>query len=153
MSEEIKRVLDMLEKGKISAPEAEKLISALKGAGAEPLENLAINIPPPPPPPMPGFGRPGARGKYLKIEVRNGEETVDVRVPLDLIRAGMKLTSLVPAHVMEDVTNQLRDKGIELDLNNIKKDTAEALISALSDLKLDVKDGEESVRLYVSDQP
>jgi len=149
MSDEVERIVDMLEQGKISAGDAKKLIMAIKGIHDGPLPPL------PPIPPAPYFraGGPG-RAKFLKVEVRNGDDSVDVRIPLDLIRAGMKLKSLVPSQVMENVTSQLKDKGINVDLDGLKKEDMDSVIDALSDLKVDITDGSKgTVRVFVTDQP
>jgi hypothetical protein len=109
MSEERKKILKMLAEGKISADEAEELLDAL---GSEPRQEKAAgnlkNI------------------KYLYVKVLSAaNDNVDVRVPLGLIRAGMKLTAFIPPQAMEHISVQMREHGMKFDLNNIKPDDIE----------------------------
>ncbi len=75
---------------------------------------------------------------------------VNVRVPMSLIRAGIKLKSLVPPEAMDKVNKALKEKGINFDVNSIKNEDIEELIDALGDMQIDVEGGRgEKVRVYV----
>jgi hypothetical protein len=76
-------------------------------------------------------------------------ERVNVRVPIALIRAGIKLTSLIPAHASDQVNEALREKGIDFDVRNLKEEDFQELVEALSDLEVDVESGKEKVHVYV----
>jgi hypothetical protein len=77
-------------------------------------------------------------------------DRVNVRVPMSLIRAGIKLTYLIPPEARDKVNVALREKGINFDVRNIKSDDIENLIEALSDLQVDVMSGKgENVRVFV----
>ena len=83
-----RQVLDMLAQGKITADEAERLLSLVdQPAGAEPrgAETSEARKPVP---------------KYLRVVVGDGNdpqsEHVNIRVPMGLIRAGVKLAALLP---------------------------------------------------------
>jgi hypothetical protein len=65
-----------------------------------------------------------------------------------LIRAGMKLTSLIPSDAVEKANVALKEKGIDMDLNKIKAADIEPLIDALSELEIEVND-EKKVRVYM----
>ena len=66
-----------------------------------------------------------------------------------LIRAGIKLTSVIPPGAVNKANEAMREKGIDLDLNKIKPDDLEQLIDALGDLEVDVQDGKAKVRVYM----
>ena len=68
---------------------------------------------------------------------------------MNLIRAGMKLTALIPPHAADKVNDALKEKGVNLDLRNLKMDDIEELVQALSDLEVDVQSGKEKVHVYV----
>jgi len=70
-------------------------------------------------------------------------------VPMSLIRAGVKFTSLIPPDVYQHMDESLKEKGVNFDLRDIKPENIEELISALGDLQVDIHDGKESVRVYV----
>ncbi|MFC1983583.1 hypothetical protein ACFLVO_01000 [Chloroflexota bacterium] len=145
MPENQKRILEMLAEKKITVEEAEKLLALIAS------EDVAGNAGPEIVP-----GRKGAP-KYLRVEVRPGSSTesspdgerVNVRVPINLIRAGMKLTAFIPPNAADKIHDALKEKGVDFDLRNLKMDDMEELVEALSDLEVDVESGKEKVHVYV----
>lgn len=139
MSDNQKRILDMLAEGKITADEAQKLLAAIGPGGDEPKS------------------APPRSPKYLRVVVQpnpdaTGDEDVkrvNVRVPVALIRAGIKFTSLIPAEASDQVNKALKEKGIDFDVRNLKPEELEELIEALHDLEVDIQDGKEKVHVYV----
>lgn len=140
MSESQKKILEMLADKKINADEAYRLLSALEpGAsapeGARRTETAAKTKP-----------------RYLRCcitscpdEERGGKaEHVKVRVPMTLIRSGVKLTSLLPREARDKVTSALQEKGIDFDMRNVKPEELDELVEALSELEVDIvgSDGE-----------
>jgi hypothetical protein len=144
MSDSQKKILDMLAKKKISVDEAQRLLSLV---GSE--EGGAAKDG--------GASRPKGDAKYLRVVIQpnpgaedDDEVTrVNVRVPVTLIRAGMKFTSLIPEDVSGKVNEALREKGIDFDVRKIKEEDLEELLEALSDLEVDVEKGKEKVHVYV----
>ena len=144
MPENQKRILEMLRDKKISVEEAERLLS-LTGMGEK------SETPPGEPEKKRSF-------KYLRVVVtpdpegHPGEKTerVNVRVPINLIRAGMKLGVLIPPLAADEVNNALKEEGINFDMRNLKPDDVEELMQALGDLEVDI-DGKhgEKVRVFV----
>jgi len=146
MSDNKKRILEMLAKNKISADDAYRLLSAVdSGEGRRESAGRAETA-------------AKSRAKYLRVTVlpnpeseRSGScDRVNIRVPMSLIRAGIKLTSLIPSEARDKVNLALHEKGIDFDVRNMKPEDIEELIGALSDLEVDVvsKNG-ESVRVFV----
>ena len=76
-------------------------------------------------------------------------ERVNIRVPMALIRAGVKLASLIPSSSAESVNEELRKKGINFDIGSLKAEDLEPLVDALQDLEVDVEDGHHKVRVFV----
>src|SRR5271169_1237825 len=104
MSEERKKVLEMLAAGKITADEAEKLLDKLS--------NNASNAAPAAEPPPSSAATAPANPKYLRIVVdQPGREQVNVRVPLSFVRSGRGLPAIMPKHVNE----RLAEYGINAD--------------------------------------
>jgi len=141
-----RRILDMLAQNKISVDDAYRLLSAVDSAeGAREAG---------------GRAEPAAKGKakYLRVTVipdpeaeRTGNyDRVNVRVPMSLIRAGIKLTTLIPSEARDKVNLALHEKGINIDERNLKPEEIEELIGALGDLEVDVvsKTGEK-VKVFV----
>jgi len=144
MSEDRRQILEMLADGKINADEAERLIAALEKEPAT----------------APGAGsesRPKAKPKYLRIlveadEIRpgHGPTNVNVRVPMQLLRAGVKLASILPAQAQGPVNAALHEHGMHFDLSQIKPENLEEIVEQLEDLTVDVdeKNGKTKVRLF-----
>jgi hypothetical protein len=129
MNDEMKKILDMLEKGKISSAEAERLLDAVGSTAKEPAA-----------PAISGQERILSEFKYLYVKVVSAEkDNVDVRVPLSLVRAGMKLTSLIPPAAMDEINSSMKEAGITLDFNNLKDSDVEDLIEGLKDMEVNVK--------------
>jgi hypothetical protein len=139
MSDSKKRILDMLESGKINAEEAMKLLSAVENSDREPGENRLSAL---------------KKIKYLHViidhphKIGDRPEKVNVQVPVSLIRAGMKFTSLIPNDIASHVEEALRQKGINFNLKNIKDEDLEELIDALRELEVDIDGGQGKVRIY-----
>ncbi len=140
MSDNKKRILEMLAAGKISVDETGRLLSAL---GEE--SSLATEV---------NHKVPGRKIRYLRVVVdhlidseRGTPEKVNIRVPVALIRAGMKFSSLIPEEASAQVDKALSEKGIKVNLKNFKEEDLEELLAALSDLEVDIDDGKGKVRI------
>ncbi|GHJ43512.1 hypothetical protein Cs7R123_08540 [Catellatospora sp. TT07R-123] len=138
MNEERKSILDLLAEGKITADEAERLISALERArpAAAPSTDT----------------RPKARAKYLRVVVdarEEGEPTrINVRVPLQLLRAGVKLAALVPPQALDRANTELARSGWPIDLGQLKPEQLEELIEHLDEVTVEVDDPSATVRVF-----
>jgi hypothetical protein len=131
VSEESKRVLDLLAQGKISVEEADRLLERLAG-GPRP---AAPRVPPAAERPAPG-GAP----KFLRVVVNSVDgDSVNVRVPLALVRTGIKLGAMLPQHARE----RLHEKGI--DLSQLTGMESEEMVEALRELTVDVDSAQGDV--------
>lgn len=151
MSEERKQILEMLAAGKITADEGERLIAALEAGASQPPAQSGGGA---------GKEEKKARAKYLRVLVeadesmkglKGGMTTVNVRVPMQLLRAGVRLASLVPAQAHEQLDEALNRHGVPLTLSQIRPENLEELIDHLEDLTVDVdgKDGNTTkVRVF-----
>jgi len=75
------------------------------------------------------------------------DERVNIRVPIKLIRSGIKLASLLPNDVQGKVDDALKEKGISLDFSQINEENLEEIVESLRDLTVDVE-GKERVKIY-----
>ena len=163
MSENQKKILEMLANKKISVDEAYRLLSALKTETGAPESGAGAATAGKPKPKYlhvcvaPGQGHKHGRGHEHEAheeddeddEDDEGAELVNVRVPMSLIRSGMKFTSLLPTEARYKVTDALQEKGINFDMRNMKPEDIEELIDALSDLEVNVVSGKEVVKVFV----
>ena len=133
MSRERAKILQMVADGAITPEEAEKLLSRLDPAGT----SKAIAVPEPD-----TGGRKSGPLKYLRVVV-DGSDKVNIRVPIGLIRTGIKLTTLIPLHASE----HLSEHGI--DLSQFNDLDGDELMGALRELKVDVDSGNgDTVRVF-----
>ena len=140
MSDNKKRILDMLEAGKINTEEAMKLLSAIESNNKEPDGNRLSAF---------------KKFKYLRVIIDSPHKTgsdkpdkVNIRVPVSLIRAGMKFTSLIPHDAASHVEEALRGKGINFNPRNIKDKDVEELLDALREVEIDIDGGKGKVRIF-----
>lgn len=134
MNEERKRILEMLSEGKINTEEAEKLLSALSKND----ENIQESVKKEP--------------RYLRIMVEPSPQSekkdkVNVRVPIKLIRAGLKLASFIPKDAQVEVNKALNEKGIEKDFTDIKPEDIDEIITQINDFTVDIE-GKETVKVF-----
>lgn len=146
MNEHRRQILQMLSEGKVSADEAERLISAMEEPSTTKSSDMGLK--------SGGKDRP----KYLRVQVdsedgdrHDGPTKVNVRVPMQLLRAGVKLAYLIPAAALQKANLAMHEKGIPVDLTQIKPDNLEELVEQLSDLVVDVdqKDANTKVKVRV----
>lgn len=142
MSEQRKQILQMLADGKINADEAERLLTALESGTETVAKNRSA---------VPGSGK---KPKFLHIKVtsdkggRHGHENVDIKVPIMLLKAGMKLGSLMPEKARDKFSAHLNDKGIDLDMSKLGSGEIDLLVQALSESSIDIDADNEKVRIF-----
>jgi SHOCT-like protein len=130
MSEETRKVLEMLSSGKITVQEAEQLLQAVASPA--------------------GTDEKKAEPKYFRILVnkpaRDGKkaENVNIKVPMTVVRGGLRLGAVLPG-ILGKKKIQL-DNGTELDLSKIHYTDLEAMIKDIGELTVDV-DGDAQVRI------
>ena len=117
MSERIK-VLETLPGGKIKPEEAEALLKAMgEGSVIDKAEKKNKILP-----------------KFFCVNIdskgKNGDKTdkVNARVPLNLLRAGVKLGALLPDKTQKTVSGALELKGINIDLTKLSAENIDELI-------------------------
>ncbi len=146
MTENQRKILEMLSQNKISTDDAYRLLNVIESEEGGHESTVKTE--------------PGSKSKpkYLRVTVLPNADNehaadvdrVNVRVPMSLIRAGMKLTSLIPSEAMDKVNEALRDKGINFDVRSVKGEDIEELIEALGELEVDVVSARgEKVKVFV----
>ncbi|SRR6266567_602093 len=144
MNEHRQQILEMLAAGKVTTDEAERLIAALE---KEPTSGATANA----------SDVPKAKPKYLRVMVEDagseGPINVNVRVPMQLLRAGVKLASLIPPQARDRLNVAMGEHGMMFDLSQVKPENIEELIDELQDLTVDVDEnranGEKKTKVRV----
>ena len=146
MSDETKRILEMLAQGKVTVDEAERLLKAM--------DEVAATDTAPETPDLAATVR--RKPRYLCVKVDSGGaggetgsgDKIDIRIPLGLVKAGIKLSSLMPEKARARVNAKLGDQGIDFNLDDLKGRDVEEVLSHLCDANIDIKGDKETVRIY-----
>jgi len=143
MTEDRRSILEMLATGRITADEADRLLGALEGRSRA--STVASE---------PGYPGNRPQPKYLRIAVDTDEEgeggptKVNIRVPMQLLRAGVRLASIIPPKARDEVNAAMRENGVPFDLNQLKPENLEELVEHLGDLQVDVDEKRTKVRIF-----
>jgi len=125
MKDEIKKVLEMLDKGKVSKDEAVKLIEALKE-----VKNDEQSIP------------EGKRKRFLKILVqKEGKPRVNITIPFGLVNWGLNIASKMGKNMIN-----VGGEDIPIDMEELRKAMND---SEFSGKVIDVTDEEEGKHVEI----
>ncbi len=166
MGDDRTRILDLLAAGKITAEEAARLLDALQATPAESAEAEGSAT---------ARANAGTKGgssgwpKFFYAGAKTGEkggtsgapkfmfvkvvstkgDNVNVKIPLALVRAGLKLTSLIPPQAADQINKTMAEKGMSFDLTNFKPEDLEELVDALREMEVDVDSADgDKVHVY-----
>ncbi|WP_432981847.1 SHOCT-like domain-containing protein [Dactylosporangium sp. CA-233914] len=139
MNEERKEILQMLAEGKITTDEADQLIEALERVQPVPVA-AGSDV------------RPKGKPKYLRVMVDANDDgtpsRVNIRVPLQLLRAGVRLAALIPPQALGQANAELARSGVPFDLTQLKPEQLEELIEQLDDMTVEVDQLDTQVRVF-----
>ena len=152
MSDERRRVLDLLAQGKITVDEADELLKTLganatrEAAGAPPAGDAATDDP--------------QRTRWVRINVHRlahdsrGEKDVNIRVPIAVVKGGMRLGAIIATFAGEKAAQRMKARGIDLDISKINDDLSkmngaefDAFLKSLDDTSIEIDDGKSQVRI------
>ena len=88
--------------------------------------------------------------KFLYVKVVSVEDdNVDVKIPLSLVRSGLKLTSLIPPQAMDQINDSMSEHGMSLDFSNLKAEDIDELILGLREMEVNVNSANgDTVRVF-----
>jgi hypothetical protein len=139
MDPDRRSILQMLADGKVTADEAERLIAAMDRDGSSAPALTA--------------GRKGSP-KYLRVLVdtdepgQGGPTKVNIRVPMALLRAGVRLTSVIPPQAREHINAEMAKNGAPFDIGQVRPENLEEMLDQLNDLQVDVDQERTKVRVF-----
>jgi len=139
MSDDTRRVLELLAQGKVTVEEADQLLRALN----EPPRAEAA--------PKADGGEP-ASPRYFRIHVhkpgRDGraDKDVNIRVPVAVLRGGLRLSTMIPG-LHERMNARFRERGIDVDLSKLDSTSIESVLKDIGEVNIDVNGTGEKVRI------
>ncbi|MBI3402281.1 MAG: hypothetical protein HY048_12745 [Acidobacteria bacterium] len=140
-TDDTRRILDMLAQGKITVDEADRLLKAL-GAAPPPADTPVSDSQP---------DRPPAR--WLRVNVHKPandhrkEKDVNIRVPIAVVKGGMRLGAIVAAFAGDHAARKMRERGFDLDLSQLDGPAFESLLKDMEEVKIEMDDGTDQVRI------
>ena len=133
MREEKKRILKMLEEGKITSDEAERLLETLENTGADEESGSRKKV------------------KWMKVRVQeNGETKVNINLPISLVRALLKITGKFNMRMGKRSMDETL-KGYGININNVE-DLDKILNEITGDTPyklVDIEDEGDKVEIYI----
>jgi len=139
MNEQQRQILQMLADGKITADEAERLINALERDQPEMSPGTAHD--------------PKPRPKYLRVVMNDnsggeGASRINIRVPLRLLRAGVRIAALIPPQALTKINAELDKAGVPIDLTDLRPQHLEEFVDALDDVTVDLDDPDTKIQVF-----
>ena len=142
-TDDTKQILEMVAQGKITVDEADRLLKALADTRDA----------------VPGDDGDGPRKRWLRINIskpanehRPHPKEVNIRVPLGIVRGGMRLGAIVAAFAGGNAAQDMKRRGMDVDLSAINSDLSkmhgpelDAFLNSLHDI--DIDDGKSRVRI------
>ena len=156
MSDETRRVLDLLARGKITVDEADRLLAAIgpgslgsAATGAKSTEKGAATGEAPSPKYLritftktrswPGDdGEPARRARMWPGYTGGRNREVTIRVPVALVRNGMRLGAMIPGLTGAGLQAHLRERGVDVDLSKIDAETIDQLVAQFGEMNIDI---------------
>ena len=146
MSDEHRRVLELLAQGKITVDEAERLLRAIETPRDAPAADAA------------GSDAPAPRWLRIRVQkpAKEGREPKDVniRVPIAVVKGGMRLGAIIATFAGEKAAQRMKERGVDLDLSKISGDFSrmngaefDAFMKSIDDVNIDLDDGKSQVRI------
>jgi hypothetical protein len=155
MSEDSRRVLDLLAQGKITVDEADRLLAAIgpvssgsAAAGAATAGKGAATAEAPAPKYLrvtvtktrswPGDDGEQARRAWMPGHTGGPSREVTIRVPVALVRNGMRLGAMLPGLAGAGLQAHLRERGVDVDISKIDAGTIDQLVSQFGEMNIDI---------------
>ena len=141
MNDDTRRVLDLLAQAKITVDEADQLLRAMAAA------------------PTPGAAAPGPDEaakptlRWVRIAVHkqakegHKDKDVNIRVPISIVRSGMRLGALIPGLAGDQVAAKMRERGLDVDFSKLDGAAIDAILKDLGDTNIEIDSGKAHVRI------
>ena len=139
MNQEIIRVLELIEEGKINAEQGMELIQAM-GSEAKEKENDSQSA--------------NEAGRFLRVKVDGDKTKVNVNIPIRLVKVATKFVNLGMNFIPKDARQEMDKRGIDLSQIDFVE-LVDLIDQGLADGKLvdvdlqDPTEGHMTVAVYV----
>src|SRR5882672_4773920 len=137
MCDETRRILDLVAQGKITVDEAQQLLGAIDAPAAESAAAPAAGTEESGPP----------KARWLRIAIhKTGKEghrdkDVNIRVPIAIVKTGMRLGALIPGLAGDQVAKKMREKGLDVDFTKLDAAAIDSVLKDLGETNIEIDDG------------
>ena len=144
-----RRILDMLQEGKITVDEADRLLKALNAE--QPPETATADTA--------TNGRERVRWIRINIHKPAKDEAhqpkdVNIRVPIAVVKGGMRLGAIIGTFAGEKAARRMKAQGLDIDLAKISSDLSQMngpefdeFLRSLNETNIEIDDGKAQVRI------
>jgi hypothetical protein len=92
--------------------------------------------------------------EYLRVIVDGTDKEgkpihVNLRLPIKLLNLGIRLGRFIPPGAQQHMKEELRRKGMDVDLSQIKPEDLQELIENFEDVSIDVEHSEDNVKVKI----
>jgi len=148
-TDDTRRVLDMLQEGKITVDEADRLIKALSPdrQAETATADTAADGP--------------ERVRWIRINIQkpandagHKAKNVNIRVPIAIVKGGMRLGAIIGTFAGEKAARRMKAQGLDIDLAKISSDLSQMngpefdeFLRSLNETNIEIDDGKSQVRI------
>ena len=96
---------------------------------------------------------PGGRLKHLSVRIEpkaaeaGQKERVHIRVPVKILRAGAKLSSILPRHARDRINDALRAHDVGFDLSSLDGDQLDSILDLLAETGIDIESDDRRIQI------
>ena len=144
-----RRILDMLQEGKITVDEADRLLKAL--TAHRPPETATADTA--------TDGR--ERVRWIRINIQkpandagHKAKNVNIRVPIAIVKGGMRLGAIIGTFAGEKAARRMKAQGLDIDLAKISSVLSQMngpefdeFLRSLNETNIEIDDGQSQVRI------
>jgi len=147
-TDETRRVLDMLQDGKITVDEADRLLKAL--AADQPPVTAATDT----------AAGGSDRVRWIRINIQKPADEghkakhVNIRVPIAVVKGGMRLGAIIGTFAGDKAARRMKAQGLDIDLAKISSDRSQMngpefdeFLRSLNETNIEIDDGKSTVRI------
>ncbi|HWW82993.1 MAG TPA: hypothetical protein VNZ26_05280 [Vicinamibacterales bacterium] len=150
-----RRILDLLAQGKITVDEADQLLRAVGGpeAGQARQRSQGSEGPQGGQRPQGPQAQTRSDARWMRVTIdkaaRDGRpaKQVSIRVPMALVRGGVRLGAIFPYKGNDPISQHLRNHGVDVDWSKIDLSQLDSVLQNLDETTIDVDNGRAQVRI------
>jgi hypothetical protein len=91
--------------------------------------------------------------KYLVVKVeslgKTPPEKINIRIPLGLLKAGVKLATFIPSSLQEKINQNLKDKGVPFNMEMLQnQQSIDLFLETLKDFHVDIESEKDNIKIF-----